>query len=179
MADLLIVVDYQNDFVSGALGFSGAEALEMPICRKMDEYIARGDDIIFTLDTHGSGYLETQEGKNLPVEHCIAGSEGHKPYGRIAEYMEKGITFFKPTFGSSALMHHLLERSYRRIELVGLVSNICVLSNAVICKAAQPEAEIVVDAACTASFDLSLHEKAMDVLEGIQVKVTNRGCASD
>lgn len=175
MANLLIVVDYQEDFVSGSLGFAGAERLEAPICDKIEEYLARGDDLAFTLDTHHANYAQTQEGRRLPVAHCLSGSPGHRIFGRVAQYADKGITFYKPTFGSASLMHHLLERSYSKIELVGLVSNICVLSNAVICKTAQPEAEIIVDALCTDSFDKSLHQKALDVLEGIQVTVVNRG----
>ena len=84
MKRALIVVDYQNDFVSGALGFDGAEKLDDVICRKIDDYKKDGD-IIFTFDTHTENYLDTTEGKNLPVPHCIDGSEGHKLFGKTAE----------------------------------------------------------------------------------------------
>lgn len=185
MKRLLIVVDYQNDFVDGALGFPGAEKLAEPIARKIVEYRDRADEIVFTLDTHRRDYLETREGRNLPVEHCIEGTEGHKLYGQIASLVEPADTVFsKPTFGSADLFEWLrvaqnaaaeLDKPpFESIELVGLVSNICVISNAVLAQAACPEVPIVVDAACTASFDPALHEKALDVLEGLQVEVINR-----
>ena len=91
MSKLLVVVDYQNDFVNGSLGFPGAEALEEPICRKIEEYKARGDDVAFTFDTHGEDYLETQEGKNLPVTHCVRGMPGWELYGRVADYCGAGL----------------------------------------------------------------------------------------
>ena len=176
MKKLLVVVDYQNDFVDGALGFPGAEKLDALICKKIAQYRADDDsDIIFTLDTHGKNYLSTQEGRNLPTPHCIAGTHGWELYGKTGEmYMDEDTVIEKPAFGSLELMDIADENAYEQIELVGLVSNICVLSNAVLLKTALPEAEIIVDAACTASFDPALHEKCLDVLEGIQIKVINR-----
>ena len=176
MKKLLVVVDYQNDFVDGALGFSGAEKLDALICEKIEEYRKDAEsDIIFTLDTHGKNYLATQEGKNLPIPHCIAGTHGWELYGRTGEkWSDEDTVIEKPSFGSLELMDIADENAYDQVELVGLVSNICVLSNAVLLKTALPEAEIIVDAACTASFDPALHEKCLDVLEGIQVKVINR-----
>lgn len=175
MKKLLVVVDYQKDFVDGSLGFSGAELLDAPIAAKIAAYHAAGDDVVFTFDTHAPGYLNTQEGRRLPAVHCVRGSEGWELYGETAKAAcENDLRFEKPTFPSLALGEWLKGQDYGRIELVGLVSNICVLSNAVIAKAALPEAEIVVDAACTASFDPALHEKCLDVLAGLQVTVTNR-----
>lgn len=185
MKRLLIVVDYQNDFVNGSLGFDGAENLEAPIAAKIDEYRARGDEIAFTFDTHQRNYLQTQEGKNLPVEHCISGTEGHHLFGSIKKRLaDADKQFEKKTFGSDALFAWLHEANetatglgrlpFESIELVGLVSNICVISNAVLAKTACPEVPIIVDAACTASFDAAMNEKVLDVLEGLQVKVTNR-----
>ena len=108
---LLIVVDYQNDFVDGALGFEGAELLDGRIARKIDEYREAGDYISFTFDTHHKDYLETQEGRNLPVPHCIEGTHGHDLYGRVAERMhDSDDVFLKPTFGSTALFERLLKR---------------------------------------------------------------------
>ena len=177
MKKLLIVVDYQNDFVDGSLGFPGAELLEEPIAAKIEEYRSAADVIAFTFDTHRCDYLETQEGRNLPVEHCIEGAPGHALYGRIAELIRPTDEVFeKPSFGSADLFEWLraAQPPFKSIELVGLVSNICVISNAVLAKAACPEVPVIVDAACTASFDDSLNEKALDVLEGLQVQVTNR-----
>ncbi|GHU40554.1 amidase [Clostridia bacterium] len=168
----LIVVDYQNDFVSGSLGFPGADGLENRIIEKIMQYRENGDDILFTLDTHEEDYLTTQEGKNLPVIHCIKGSLGHRLYGKI-EVLRKDTDkcFEKPTFGSDRLYEYLKNTPYVSIELVGLVSNICVLSNAVLAKTAQPETPILVDSQATASHDEKLHEAAMAVLKGLQVEV--------
>lgn len=175
MNRLLIVVDYQTDFVTGPLGFPGAEALAGPIARRVAEYRAGGDDVIFTFDTHGPDYLSTQEGRRLPVPHCVRDTEGWQLYGAVAGALQEGDRrFLKPTFPSLELGKYLETREYDRVELCGLVSSICVLSNAVIAKAALPEAEIVVDADLTASGDPVLHQKALDVLEGIQVTVLNR-----
>ena len=175
MNRLLIVVDYQVDFVDGTLGFPGAEALAGPIARRIQEYRENGDDVVFTFDTHDIDYLETQEGRKLPIAHCIRDTEGWDLYGAVAEAAREEDEFFcKPTFPSLELGQWLEECEYAQVELCGLVSHICVLSNAVIAKAALPEAEIVVDAALTASYDPVLHEKALDVLEGLQVTVLNR-----
>ena len=185
MKRLLIVVDYQNDFVDGALGFEGAELLEGPICEKIREYRDSGDTVCFTFDTHHQDYLETQEGEKLPIPHCIDGSEGHKLYGKVAdELLETDRVFYKPTFGSAELFERLQKlqeiadglstQPFESIELVGLVSNMCVLSNAVIARTACPNVSIIVDAACTAAPDPATNEKALDILEGLQIKVTNR-----
>lgn len=175
MKRLLIVVDYQNDFVSGSLGFPKAVSLEEPIARKIAAYRNAGDTVVFTLDTHGEDYLKTLEGQNLPVSHCHRGSEGWQLYGKVALLKSpRDLTFEKPTFGSTELMEYLKKTPFDSIELCGLVTNMCVLSNAVIAKAAQPDAHILVDAACTASFDDSLHEKALDVLASIHITILNR-----
>jgi nicotinamidase-related amidase len=171
----LIVVDYQNDFVSGALGFPEAAALEEHIVEKIQAYRAAGDDVMFTFDTHTQQYLLTQEGRKLPVPHCIGGTQGHKLYGKVAENCDaEDWCFIKYTFGSDALFDFLKEHRYGSIELVGVVTNICVISNAILAKTAQPETEIIVDAAGTASNDPSLQEKALDVMESLQITVTGR-----
>ena len=175
MKKLLIVVDYQNDFVQGSLGFPKAVSLEEPICRKIASYRNTGDDIIFTLDTHGEDYLQTMEGKKLPAPHCLQGSEGWQLYGKVASLKSyKDLVFEKPTFGSAGLMEYLQKNAYTSIELCGLVTNMCVLSNAVIAKTAQPDADILIDSSCTASFDDAMHDKALDVLEGIHCTILNR-----
>jgi len=185
MKRLLIVVDYQNDFVDGALGFDGAELLDERIARKIDEYREAGDDIAFTFDTHHKDYLETQEGRKLPVPHCLEGSQGHALYGQVAtKQQDHDEVFLKPTFGSSALFERLVSRQavadglgaqpFASIELVGLVSSMCVLSNAVIARTACPNVPIIVDASCTAAPDPAMNEKALDVLENLQIEVTNR-----
>lgn len=173
MKRALIVVDYQKDFVTGSLGFPGAEKLEDPICQKITEYRAGGDEIIFTFDTHGEDYLSTQEGRKLPVVHCLKGTDGWQLYGRVADLCSpQDRCFEKVTFGSLDLAEYVKEQKFDQIELVGLVSNICVISNAVLCKAAVPEAEILVDAGCTGSGMGEIHQKALDVMEGLQITVT-------
>lgn len=185
MKKLLIVVDYQNDFVDGALGFPGAELLENRIAAKIDAYREAGDEIAFTLDMHGKSYLNTLEGTNLPIEHCIEGTTGPELYGSIAELVGPcDLVFEKPTFGSKELFYRLSKiqkvadevgtKPFESIELVGLVSNICVIANAVLAKTACPEVPIIVDASCTGSFDEVLQDKAFDVMEGLQIQVVNR-----
>lgn len=177
MSRYLFVIDYQNDFVDGALGFPGAEKLDEKIAAKVRAY-GKGH-VLFTRDTHFDNYLNTREGRNLPVVHCIRGSSGWQVYGQtaraLAEVEAPGID--KLVFGmdvTDPATAAVLPESADEIELVGLVSNICVVSNAVVLQSRYPEAAIFVDAACTDSFDKALHEKVLDVLEGLQISVLNR-----
>ncbi len=168
----LIVVDYQVDFVNGTLGFNGAERLDDVICSKIDKYRAEGGEVIFTFDTHSSGYLQSYEGRRLPVEHCIEGTDGHKLFGKTAEKLCKtDKCFYKPSFGSEELFKYLRSRKYESIELCGLVSNICVISNAILAKTAQPEVDVIVDSSATASNDEKLNAAALDVMRGLQIIV--------
>lgn len=172
MKRLLIVVDYQIDFVSGSLGFEKAKNLDLPISNKIKEYRNNGDEIAFTFDTHDNNYLNTFEGKHLPVSHCIINTIGHDLYGNVSlNYDKNDITFYKNTFGSDELYEFLKTNKYESIELVGLVSNICVLSNAVLARTAQPETQIIVDSSCTASNDEIINIETLDVLKGLQIKV--------
>ena len=173
----LFVIDYQNDFVDGALGFPGAEKLDEKIAAKIRAY-GKGH-VLFTRDTHFDNYLQTREGKNLPVPHCIRGSQGWQVYGQTAEALAEveAPAIDKLVFGmdvTDPATAAVLPESADEIELVGLVSNICVVSNAVVLQSRYPEATILVDAACTDSFDKDLHEKVLDVLAGFQVRVINR-----
>ena len=168
----LIVVDYQRDFVDGALGFPGAAALEPLIADRIARELRDGGEVIFTRDTHDGNYLQTAEGRRLPVPHCIRGTAGHGVTDGLAPYLDRAVLVLeKPTFGSLTLGSFLRERGYGRVELCGLVSSICVLANAVIAKAALPEAEILVDQALTAAPDPAAHAAAMAALRGIQVEV--------
>ncbi len=170
---LLVIVDYQNDFVTGSLGFPKARTLEEKIYNKALEYHNSKNEIVFTLDTHQDDYLLTEEGRHLPIKHAIINTEGHKLYGKIATL--PGQRFYKPTFGSQDFFNFLKNTPFQQIELVGVVTNMCVIANAILAKTAQPEAEIIIDASCCASFDDTLHEKALDIMEGLQMKVINRG----
>ena len=174
---LLIVVDYQKDYVDGIFGFSEAEQLEDPIAAKIKEYRLRDDHVVFTLDTHAENYMETQEGEHLPVPHCIDGTTGHALYGKIGGLVREGDKyFFTETFGSEDLFDFLRGQkgTYETIELVGLMSNIGVIANAVLAKTAQPETPVLVDAACTAGRNAALGEASLDVMEGLQIQVLNR-----
>ena len=177
MERYLFVIDYQKDFVDGALGFPGAELLDEKIAAKVRQY-GKGN-VLFTRDTHFENYLTTREGRNLPVVHCIKGTPGWEVYGETAKALTEvyAPAIDKLVFGmdvSDPAIAAVLPESADEIELVGLVSNICVVSNAVVLQSKYPEATIIVDAECTASFDKGLHEKVLDVLAGFQVKVTNR-----
>ena len=179
MIQVLVVVDYQKDFVEGSLGFDKAKKLDGIIAEKIRAH--HPNPVFYTLDTHDDDYLKTQEGKNLPVIHCLKGSKGHEVYGetKIALEEVKAQPLEKYSFGITP--QELQEQCFdyyfdeiKSIEVVGVVTNICVLSNVVILKTLYPEAEIMLDAKACASFDESLHEKALDVMEGLQVTILNR-----
>ncbi len=175
MKTLLVVVDYQVDFVNGALGFQGASLIEAPICKAILDQRKKGGEVCFTLDTHTETYLETQEGQNLPVVHCIKGTPGWALFGQVADLQQpQDQVFEKPAFGSMELMNYVKKGGYDQVTFMGLVSHICVLANAVLVKSALPEAQVQVDCACTASFDPELHEKALDVMKGLQIKLINQ-----
>ena len=174
MKNYLFVIDYQKDFVDGALGFPGAEKLDEKIAAKVRAY-GKGR-VLFTRDTHFEDYLTTREGRNLPVVHCVKGTPGWQVYGQTAKALKEveAKAIDKRVFGmdvTDPATAAVLPDQADRIELVGLVSNICVVSNAVVLQSRYPEASIVVDAACTDSFDKGLHEKVLDVLAGLQAQV--------
>lgn len=169
----LVVVDYQVDFVNGALGFEGAEKLEPIIVQKIEETRAGGGKVIFTFDTHGENYLDTAEGKKLPVPHCIDGTEGHELFGRVAECLDlrTDLVVKKRAFGSVELAVLLKKYVFDEVELCGLVTDICVVSNAIIAKAALPEAKIVVDSRACGSGNREAHEAALKVMKSVQIDV--------
>lgn len=171
----LIVVDMQNDFIDGALGFEGAEKIVKAAAQKIKEARKAGHAIYFTMDTHEDNYLDKEEGKHLPVKHCIEGTKGHELHPEIdALKKEEDTVFKKHTFPSLDLGNTLEKEGFDSVELTGLVSNICVISNAVIAKAALPNARITVDAQATAGPDKTLHDKALDILENLHIQITDR-----
>lgn len=171
MKRLLVVVDFQNDFVCGSLGFEKAKELEKVILEKINEY--KNDDIIFTLDTHEDDYLNTIEGEHLPIKHCIKGTSGHEIYGKIKEISKNYPCIEKETFASKELLHFIENRPfiYESIEICGLVSDICVISNAIIAKAASPKSKILVDKKATSSANLQMQEKAFEVMQNLHIEV--------
>lgn len=173
MKKCLVVVDYQNDFVSGSLGFEKAKELDSKIANLIEKYHNNSDDVVFTLDTHYDDYMNTIEGKSLPVPHCIKGTIGHNLYGKVSHSVkESDLLFEKNTFGSGKLFEYLKNNRYSSIELVGVVTNICVISNAVIAKTAQPETEIIVNKNLVASNDDKLNDEALYVMSSFQIKIT-------
>lgn len=172
MKKALVVVDFQVDFVEGALGFPLAKTLEPVIDAKIAAALEEGTDLVFTFDTHpAEGYLETREGRHLPVPHCIKGTPGHALYGRVARHLDRAVKVIeKDQFTSIELAEFL--KDYDEVEFCGLVSNICVLSNVVLARAFTPEMRIVVDLKATLSFDPVVNSTLKNYLEGLHVVVT-------
>ena len=180
MKKLLVVIDYQKDFVDGALGFEKAVILEEGIYNKINKYLKEGNKVLFTYDTHEENYLETREGKNLPVVHCVKGSEGHELFGKLKEFKENNniMRYEKYGFGLSPKdmikISNEIGEEVEEIEIVGVVTNICVISNFVMFQSQFRNANIIVDASLCASFDENLHNKTFDIIEGLQGKVINK-----
>ena len=171
MRKILVVVDMQNDFIDGALGTSEAAAIVENVKLKIREY--RPEDIFATMDTHGPDYLKTQEGRNLPVEHCIKGTEGWKIRADIAELLDGVRIFEKPAFGSIDLARELsviASNEDIEIEIIGLCTDICVVSNALLLKASMPEVTIYVDPGCCAGVTPESHEAALMTMEMCQIQ---------
>ena len=168
---LLVVVDMQNDFVSGALGTRKAVDIVPHVVNKVVEAVEAGDTVVFTQDTHTQDYLNTQEGRNLPVTHCIKGTEGWQIIPQLQEYAVGRACVEKPTFGSTELAHLAVQGGYEEIELIGLCTDICVISNAMLLKAALPEAKITVDPACCAGVTPASHQNALEAMKVCQITV--------
>ena len=169
---ILICIDTQNDFIDGVLGSEQAVDTVPNIVKKIEEF--NNGIIITTQDTHETNYMETPEGKSLPVPHCIKGTKGHELFGKVKELANGYLLIEKETFGSKDLMKFLEGKEFQKIELIGVVTNICVISNAVIVKAMLPNTDIVVDASCSSSNDEVLERKALDILENLHIRVINK-----
>ena len=165
MKKTLIVVDMQNDFIDMALGTPEAVAIVPKVKAKIERYLAAGDEIIFTRDTHFEDYLQTTEGKKLPVEHCIKGTKGWE----IADglYAEGCKIIDKPNFGWPNWKDETLEE----VEIIGLCTDICVVSNALIIKATFPDAVVKVDSSCCAGVTVATHEAALKTMAMCQIDI--------
>jgi len=173
MKKFLVVVDMQKDFVDGSLGTKEAQTIVDNVCRKI---LCFDGDIIVTFDTHSENYLETSEGKKLPVEHCIKGTSGWELDEKVKSALEgKDYTAVeKPTFGSVKLPEIIKEKAQGddfTVELVGLCTDICVVSNALLLKANFPEAEISVDAECCAGVTPESHNSALATMKSCQIDI--------
>lgn len=173
MQDILIVVDMQNDFITGALGTAEAQAIVPRATEKIKQFTGK---VLFTRDTHGKDYLQTKEGQRLPVEHCIRGTSGWEICPELQPFC-KEPPIDKPAFGSAelgALLAKENERdTIRNITLIGLCTDICVISNALLLKAFLPEAEIIVDAACCAGVTPESHQTALRAMQACQIQIEN------
>lgn len=173
MEKLLIVVDMQNDFVDGALGTPEAVKIVGPVA---DKIRAHQGPVVFTRDTHRENYPDTQEGKNLPVVHCVKGTHGWQLNPEINLLVDGREIFDKPTFGSIELSHYVasLYQSHQidSVELIGLCTDICVLSNAILLKAVEPEMKVSVDGSCCAGVTPESHRNALEAMKMCQVEIT-------
>lgn len=171
MQDILLVIDMQNDFIDGALGTAEAAAIVPAVKRRIEEFDGR---VLFTRDTHGEDYMQTQEGRKLPVVHCVKGTEGWQIRPEL-EALRKTEAFDKPAFGSEALARALKgmhdEEPIGSITLIGLCTDICVISNAMIIKAALPEVPVKVDASCCAGVTPASHETALQAMAACQIEI--------
>lgn len=177
MNRILIVIDMQNDFITGTLGSAEAEAVVENVVRKIQKYNREGERILCTLDTHYQNYRDTQEGRKLPVPHCIKPENGWELNERIKEELAKNagkIRYFeKNTFGSWELAEYLKQTADARteFEFIGVCTDICVVSNVLLVKAAFPENKIIVDASCCAGVTKETHRYALETMKMCQIDI--------
>lgn len=166
---LLIVVDMQKDFVYGSLGTQQAQAI---VQKARDKVSSHTGELWFTLDTHHEDYLKSAEGKSLPVEHCIKGTDGHSLVEELQEFASRGRFFEKPTFGSVEMAKALSNRpDITSVTLIGVCTDICVISNALLLKAFRPELSITVDSTCCAGTTANNHEASLIAMKSCQIVV--------
>ncbi len=178
MCKILIVVDYQNDFVTGSLGFEGAKNIEDTIYDKIKTYLQNGYEVFFTMDTHDDSYKDSKEGSLFPL-HCQLNEEGWHLYGKMREFENlenKHIHFInKNTYGTAMLPDFIesvqKKSSIEEIELCGVVTNICVIANAFILQSRFFDSSIMVDSSACASFDEAMHKNALDVMSSTGIKI--------
>ena len=171
MRNILIVVDMQNDFIDGALGTKEAVAIVPGVKEKIENF---DGVVLFTRDTHETYYLDTQEGQKLPVPHCIRDTEGWQIRSEL-DALRKTEPIDKETFGSTDLAGELVamneDNEIKSITFVGLCTDICVISNALLTKASLPEVPIIVDAKCCAGVTPESHENALKAMEACQIQI--------
>lgn len=185
MAEILVVVDMQVDFVSGALGTPEAQKIVPDVVHRVKQGLDRGETVFFTRDTHGPDYAQTQEGRKLPVPHCIRGTAGWEIIPQLRGYAAHPID--KPTFGSQYLgavlktqdedLRRAGQPGVEKVTFIGVCTDICVISNALLVKAFLPEAEIAVDAACCAGVTPESHRTALSAMKACQIAVEHENGA--
>ncbi len=175
MKRILVVIDMQNDFVSGSLGSEKAQSIVPAVVQKIKDARERGDRIFATKDTHlKETYLETQEGKNLPVLHCIKFTKGWELVDEIKSLINETEIWQKPTFGSMRAMKavaKLAEEEKAEVEFCGLCTDICVIANASLLKTLSPETKIIVDSKACAGVTGEKHRATLEVMKSLQMEV--------
>ena len=179
MRNILIVVDMQKDFVTGALASAEAQAILPEVKAKISTYDRAGKEIIFTRDTHGEDYMQTNEGKHLPVPHCTKGTDGWQICAELTDGITSEYkTVDKPTFGflgwKDVIASETADGSDLDIEMIGVCTDICVVSNALILKAMYPEAAVRVDAGCCAGVTPEAHAAALVTMRSCQVDIIDK-----
>ena len=170
MKKCLVVIDMQNDFIDGSLGSEEAKKIVLPVKERIKKAIANGEDVFFTKDTHYENYLDTREGKFLPVKHCVEGTHGYEISDSLKEYEEKAKkVFIKNTFGYKDLPSYLNE--YDEITFVGLCTDICVVSNVILIKAFYPEKVIKVEKNLCAGTTVENHQSAINVMKSCHIEI--------
>ncbi|MCC8060284.1 MAG: cysteine hydrolase [Clostridiales bacterium] len=172
MKNVLIVIDMQNDFIDGSLGTKEAQAIVPKVIEKIKNAKENGETVIYTRDTHESDYLQTQEGRLLPVTHCIRGTDGWRIPEAIRPHCDADDVIDKPSFGYTG-WKDVIDASCAAITLIGLCTDICVVSNALILKALFPEVPVAVDAACCAGVTPEKHLAALETMRSCQIQVIN------
>lgn len=171
---LLVVVDMQNDFISGALGSDSAEAIVQNVCDKIKSWQG---DIVYTMDTHGAAYLETPEGKRIPVEHCVKGSHGWQLHPDVESAIKAAsanpICIQKSTFGSLEVASILKSFHTTEVTLIGLCTDICVIANAIIALSASSQMSVTVDASCCAGATQASHIRALQTMQLLGIQIEN------
>lgn len=171
MNRLLVVIDMQKDFVNGTLGSKEAQAIVPHVIDKIKAYEAAGQEVVYTLDTHFQDYMDTMEGKKLPVIHCVKGTPGWELTEELKHF--QGKRFEKGTFGSRELADYVVSGAYDSVELIGLCTDICVISNALLIKAGVPDTPIQVDALCCAGVTPESHENALKAMKMCHIDIVN------
>ena len=181
---VLIVIDVQNDFVTGSLGTPEAQAIVPNIVKKVEEYRSNEDGIIFTKDIHYDNYLETAEGKKLPIPHCIAGTVGCDIIPELNPDLSLNLAFNEKIYNKETFGYHWDHAAWLgwlrdakpiyKIEIIGLCTDICVVTNALCLKTCYPNIELTVDASCCAGTTPDKHKAALDVMESCQINVINK-----
>lgn len=169
MKELLVVVDMQNDFIDGSLGTAEAVAILPYVLAKVKAAVENDVEVVFTMDTHSQSYLESLEGRHLPVVHCVKDTPGWQIHPALAPFA--ATIFTKPGFGSTELIDHIKKGGYGHVEFVGLCTDICVVTNALMLKGALPELPVSVDPKGCAGVTSQSHQSAIETMKMCQIDV--------